>query len=59
MRHKEIGKSHRNGISLANPRRMFPDDTAARMHIEEFVWPECRRCPHCGTGNGQPGGARL
>ena len=44
------GKSHRNGITMAQLLDMFPDDEAARVWFEEQVWPEGKRfCPRCGS----------
>lgn len=47
------GKSHREGMSLAELFRMFPDDETARKWIEKIVWPDGPHCPACGTTNVQ------
>ena len=51
------GKSHRNGISLAELFRMFPDDTSAREWFELARWGGEPWCPHCGSVNVQSGAA--
>ena len=50
-------KSHRNGISLAELFRMFPDDTSAREWFELARWGGEPWCPHCGSVNVQSGAA--
>ena len=50
--HNTPGKAHRQGITLLELARMFPDETAARSWFEAIVWPAGERyCPHCGTDN--------
>lgn len=45
------GKSYREGISLVELIRMFPDDAAAEAWFEKQRWPEgARCCPDCGSG---------
>ena len=51
------GKSNRNGISLAELFRMFPDDAAAERWFCETRWPSGVGCPHCGSVNVQTGAA--
>ena len=43
------GKSQREGISLIELTRMFPDDAAARQWFEANIWPDGAYCPHCGS----------
>ena len=43
------GKSHRQGITLIELTRLFPDEDAARTWFEAQVWPNGRACPHCGS----------
>ena len=42
------GKHPRDGITLPELARMFPDDAAARAWFERVRWSEGRTCPHCG-----------
>ena len=51
------GKSNRNGISLAELFRMFPDDAAAERWFCATRWPSGVGCPHCGSVNVQTGAA--
>ena len=53
MTHKAPGKSHREGITLLQLARMFPDDAAAEAWFRERWWPDGPYCPHCGTTNVQ------
>ena len=47
---KGLGRSDRNGISLVELFRMFPDEKAAREWFEETRWPGGEKyCPHCGS----------
>lgn len=46
------GKSHRNGISLFQLMRMFPDETSARKWFESIIWEDgVARCHRCGGTN--------
>ena len=46
------GKSHREGISLFELQRMFPDEESAREWFEGIIWSDgVRRCPRCGSDN--------
>lgn len=47
------GRSHRKGLTLAQLFRKFPDDEAARKHIETVFWPDGPRCPYCGSSDVQ------
>jgi len=43
------GKAYRQGISLPQFARMFPDEEAARQWFERHLWPDGEPvCPHCG-----------
>ena len=52
---KGPGKPHRDGISLIELTRKFPNDDAAREWFESVVWPDGPYCPHCGSYNVQSG----
>ena len=43
------GKAHREGLTVIELFRMFPDDAAAERWFEEQRWPESRFCPDCGS----------
>ena len=45
------GKAHREGLTVIELFRMFPDDAAAERWFEEQRWPEGRFCPDCGSTN--------
>ena len=51
MAQKAPGKAHREGISLVELFRMFPDDGAAQAWLEEQRWCGEPWCPHCGSFN--------
>ena len=42
-------KSHRQGITLIELFRMFPDDQSAHNWFEKVRWPSGIECPHCGS----------
>ena len=42
------GKHYREGLSLVEITRMFPDDATARAWLEGVRWPNGPVCPHCG-----------
>jgi transposase-like protein len=44
------GRSEREGLSVMQLFKMFPDETASRKWLEDIRWPngECH-CPHCGS----------
>lgn len=49
---KAPGRFRREGISLLELARMFPDEDSARRWFKETMWPEGQRpCPHCGSVN--------
>ena len=44
------GKAHRNGITLFDLQKMFPNEDAARAWFENEFWGETGRCcPNCGS----------
>ncbi len=49
MSQKDPGKAHREGMSLVELFRMFPDDAAAQAWLEEQRWSGEPWCPHCGS----------
>ena len=51
MTQKAPGKAHREGMSLMELFRMFPDDDAAQAWLEEQRWGGKPWCPHCGSFN--------
>ena len=55
MAHKAPGKSFREGISLVQIFRMFPDDATAEAWFVARRWPTGVACPHCGSLNVQTG----
>ena len=58
MAHKAPGKSFREGISLVQIFRMFPDDATAEAWFVARRWPTGVACPHCG-GQRQRNSASL
>ncbi len=42
-------KHEREGISLVELIKMFPDDDTARKWFENSIWPHGAYCPHCGS----------
>ena len=57
MAHKAPGKHYREGMSLVEIIRMFPDDAAAERWFTKVRWPDGAYCPHCGSVNVQDGTA--
>ena len=50
MAHKVPGRSHRNGITIVQLLKIFPDNDAAERWFEEQRWPNGERhCPDCGS----------
>ena len=49
------GKHYRQGLSLVDVVRMFPDDAAAEKWIAHCRWGDEPACPHCGSLNVQVG----
>ena len=55
MAQKAPGKSHRKGLTPAEPFRKFSDDATAERWFGEQRWPEGPHCPYCGSTNVQSG----
>ena len=55
MARKGPGKAFRQGISLKQLMRLFPNDEAAREWFEARIWPQGPYCPRCGSFNVQCG----
>ncbi|MDE0293342.1 MAG: IS1595 family transposase [Bryobacterales bacterium] len=53
MAQKAPGKHHREGLSLVQLTRMFPNDEAAEKWFVETRWPTGVNCPRCGSFNVQ------
>ena len=51
MGKKAPGRSHREGISILELARMFPDDRTAEAWFEKQRWPNDIWCPDCGSFN--------
>ena len=51
MPQKAPGKSHREGITLIQLTRMFPDNETAERWFIEQRWPDGVHCPACGSTN--------
>lgn len=49
------GKHFRQGLSLRDLTRRFPDDATAEQWFITQRWPNGVRCPYCGTDNVQSG----
>ena len=43
------GKSFRQGLSLLQLQKMFPDDITAQRWLEGRLWPDGPECPRCGS----------
>ena len=50
---KGPGRSDREGLSIVELVRLFPDDDAGRRWFETVFWPRGPYCPHCGSFNVQ------
>ena len=57
MAHKAPGKYYREGMSLVEVIRKFPDDATAERWFTKVRWPDGVHCPHCGSLNVQDGTA--
>ena len=57
MAHRAPGKHYREGMSLVEIIRMFPDDAAAERWFTKVRWPDGAHCSHCGSANTQDGTA--
>ena len=51
MTRKAPGKAHREGLTLVELYRRFPDDATAERWFTETRWPDGPHCPHCGSVN--------
>ena len=54
-KHRTAGKSNREGISMVELFRHFPNDAAAEAWFIKRRWPDGIACPHCGSLNVQTG----
>ncbi len=52
---KGPGRHYREGISLIEVFKMFPDDDTAEAWITRIRWPDGPVCPHCSDTNIQSG----
>ncbi len=52
------GKAHREGMTVIELLKMFPDDAAAEKWFEAQRWPEGRFCPDCGSTDTVPVASR-
>ena len=48
------GRSYREGITLVDLFKMFPDDETAEKWFESNIWKDGRVCPHCGSHTTSP-----
>ena len=53
MARKALGKFYREGMSLVDLVRLFPDDASAEKWFAETRWPNGVACPKCGSLNVQ------
>ena len=51
MTRKAPGKAHREGLTLVELFRRFPDDATAERWFTETRWSDGPHCPHCGSVN--------
>ncbi len=51
MTQKALGRSHRNGLTVMELLRMFPDDATSEKWFEDLRWANGRFCPDCGSTN--------
>ena len=51
------GQAHRNGITLVDLIRMFPDNATAEAFFADERWPNGVACPRCGSVSVQSGAA--
>ena len=50
MARKAPGKSHREGITLIELARMFPDEESSKQWFEKILWPDgTQYCPQCAS----------
>ncbi|MDE2893764.1 MAG: IS1595 family transposase [Chloroflexota bacterium] len=50
-RYQAPGRAEREGLTLPQLFRMFPDDDAAERWFEQQLWPDGPTCPDCQTQN--------
>ena len=53
MGKRGAGRCDREGLTIVQLIRKFPDDAAAKAWFEATRWPEGPYCPHCGSFNVQ------
>lgn len=41
-------------MTLQEFNRQFPDEDSSRHYLEQVIWPQGRRCPHCGGKKSWP-----
>ena len=51
MSQQAPGKSFREGITITELFRMFPNNESAQKWFESNIWKRGRKCPHCGFDN--------
>ena len=51
MAKRDPGKAHREGLTVIELFKLFPDDATAEVWFEAQRWPEGRFCPDCGSTN--------
>ena len=51
MAHRAPGKHYREGLSLPDVMRLFPDENSAERWFVETRWPSGVACPRCGSLN--------
>ena len=49
MTQRAPGRSHRQGLTVIDLFKMFPDNAAAEAWFEAQRWPDGRFCPDCGS----------
>lgn len=57
MAYNAPGRHDREGLSLVEVMRMFPDDAAAEAWLASIRWPDGPRCPYCDSDNVLSGAA--
>ena len=48
---KGPGKSYREGMTITDLIKMFPDEETSRKWFESNIWKGKPKCPHCGNTN--------
>ena len=59
MIRKAPGKAHREGVSVVEIMRMFPDNETAEAWFVGKRWPDGAHCPFCGSLNIQTGAKHV